>query len=95
MREDMQLGNSTWFVECYLPGLKMADLYALFQFVSIDYNKQFGSNKYNTKELVHERYNSILEELNKRAYGRNPYRKEAIKVDGETPENIDLSKFDE
>lgn len=73
--------------------MSMSDLYAIFNYISIDYHKQFGQ-KSDIKELVRSRYNVVLEELNKRAYGRNPYVDTSVEYEGEKPENIDLSKFE-
>jgi hypothetical protein len=77
-----------------LPIMPFADLHAMFIFVSGDFNKQFGG-KIETKKLIHERYKMILDELNHRAYGGNPYEAGKVEVEGDKPEDIDLSKYDE
>lgn len=76
-----------------LENMTFVDLHALFIFVSGDFNKQFGG-KVETKKLIHERYHMVLNELNKRVYGGNPYELETVKFEGDKPENIDLSKFE-
>ena len=72
--------------------MSVADLHALYIFISGDFNKQFGQ-KVEVKRLVHARYRVVEEELNMRAYGCNPY--ETTSVEGDKPESIDLSKFDD
>ena len=73
--------------------MSFTDLHSLFIFVSGDFNKQFGG-KLETRKLVHSRYNIVLDELNKRTYGGNPYKAETIRINGDKPEDIDLSKFE-
>lgn len=74
--------------------MSVADLHALFVFISGDWNKQFGGNV-KTRDLIKSRYDMVLSELNKWAYGCNPYEAGKIKVNGDKPEDIDLSKFEE
>lgn len=78
----------------YLKELSFSDLYYLFTFISADYNKQFG-DKVKARQWVQKRYSLVLEEINNRAYDGNPYYLDAVKVNGEKPENIDLSKFED
>jgi hypothetical protein len=77
-----------------LSSMSIADLYALFNFISIDYHKQFGV-KTDIRVLVKSRYDAVLEELNLRAYGKNPYVEVNATYEGDRPEGIDLSKFEE
>lgn len=76
-----------------LRSMSFADLYAMYTFVAADFNRQFGT-KIEAKKLIHERYKIILEELNSRAYGKNPYEVSKIEIDGENPEDIDLNLFE-
>lgn len=77
-----------------LKNMSFADLHAMYMFVAADFNKQFGT-KVEAKKLIHERYKMILEELNLRAYGGNPYDSGKVEVNGKKPEDIDLSLFEE
>lgn len=83
-----------WNFKKSLVRMSVSDLHCLFIFVSGDFNKQFGGN-IETKKIVHARYKMILAELNKRAYGGNPYEISKVEIKGTNPEDIDLSKFEE
>jgi uncharacterized membrane protein (DUF485 family) len=74
--------------------MTFADLHAMFVFVSGDFNKQFGV-KLETKKIVHARHKMILEELNRRAYGGDPYEASKLEVEGDKPEDVDLSQYEE
>lgn len=92
--EGITRGNLNWFKKVYLSQLSVADLYAMFQFVSLDYNRQFG-NKIEARKIIDERYRAILQELNHRVYNCDPYTGEIVVIEGDNPEEIDLDKFDE
>lgn len=79
--------------ESYVKKQGTADLYALFQYMTADFNRQFGG-RVEAKSLIHSRYRVVEAELNYRAYGQNPYALEAVTIEGESPDNIDLSRFE-
>lgn len=76
-----------------LKDLSYSDLWAMFQFVSQEYNKSFGP-KTEAKRIIHERHAEIVNELNERTYGGNPYNSEKVEINGVVPESVDLKQFD-
>jgi len=77
-----------------LKNMSFADLHAMYIFVSGDFNKQFGI-KLETKKIIHERYKMIQDELNERVYGCDPYAAGKLEIEGDKPEDIDLSKYED
>lgn len=73
--------------------MTFVDLHSLYIFISGDHNRQFGG-KLKARELIKARYNIVLAELNRRSYGCNPYQLDTVVIEGDKPEDIDLSKFD-
>ena len=67
------------------------DLIELYTFVRADADRNFGANT-RGKAIVRARLAEIEETLYKRVYGSNPFV--LLKIEGQTPESIDLSKFD-
>jgi hypothetical protein len=80
--------------ESRLHKMSFADLHAMFIFVSGDFNKQFGG-RIETRRIIHSRYHTILAELNRRAYDCDPYEASKLEVEGDKPEDIDLSKYED
>jgi len=101
-----------------LRSMTFGDLHTMFIFISGDNNKQFGG-KLEAKNIIRRRHGLLLDELNRRSYGCDPYKLDKINaedgmqkykldmatedgmqkldvitIEGEMPENIDLSKFD-
>ncbi|MFA5023356.1 MAG: hypothetical protein WC523_00165 [Patescibacteria group bacterium] len=83
--------------------LSMADLYALYMFVSANWNRGFGAGKKNAEKVIEAKMKEIEEELYSRAYGRNPFVAEKIvsattTIEGQLPEQVLASlpivKFD-
>ena len=91
--EDLEQTSEELF-KIALSNMPFVDLHTMFIFVSGDFNKQFGQ-KIETKKIVHARHKMILEELNRRAYGCDPYEASKLEVEGDKPEDIDLSKYEE
>lgn len=80
--------------------LSLMDLYALYNFIRSTENRPFtmGAGK-EAKTLVRNRTVEIETELMMRTFGCNPFtakpEPKVVKVEGEVPEKIDLTKFDE
>jgi histone acetyltransferase (RNA polymerase elongator complex component) len=82
--------------------LSLMELYALYNFIRSTENRPFtmGAGK-EAKTLVRNRTNEIETELMLRTFGCNPFTmkleriEKMIRVEGEMPEKIDLTKFDE
>lgn len=74
-----------------LQNLSMADLYALYLFVTSDRNRGFNAYDQTTKFMIDKKMKEIEEELYIRAYGCNPFKKTVI--EGIRPEEIDLDKI--
>jgi len=74
--------------------ISTTDLYSLYLFASADYNSTgFGKNLY-PKGLVESRLKLIETELFIRAYGYDYHEnKNGVEIEGDKPEDIDLSKF--
>lgn len=76
-----------WKKSDNVKALKFADLFAMFQFVSGDANRAFGVRG-KAKQLVMKRRQEILEEMNLRTYGVDPYSLDKQEVVGEAPEKV-------
>jgi len=80
--------------------LSLMDLYAIYNFIRSTENRPFtmGAGK-EAKALVRNRTVEIETELMMRTFGCNPFtmkpEAKVVKVEGEVPEKIDLTKFDE
>jgi len=75
--------------------LSMADLYALYLFVGAHRSKGFNIIPNETKTLIDHKFVEIEDELYRRAYGCNPFKKVPLVVyEGMRPEDIDLDKFE-
>jgi len=75
--------------------LSIADLYALYLFVSNDGNNRgFGMTSPHAKEVVRDKQRAIETELYLRAYGYNPFEEhKLVQVhEGMKPEDIDLDR---
>lgn len=59
--------------------LSMADLYALYLFVSADANKAFGTSSPDARSVIREKQLEIEAELYSRAYGFNPIKEYKVK----------------
>jgi len=78
--------------------LSLMDLYAIYNFIRSTENRPFtmGAGK-EAKALVRNRTVEIETELMMRTFGCNPFtmKPDSKVVEGEMPEKIDLTKFDE
>jgi len=73
--------------------LSIADLYALYLFVSNDGNNRgFGMTSPAAREVVRSRQKEIEQELYKRAYGYDPFAEHKLEIEGMKPEDIDLDR---
>lgn len=73
--------------------MPLADLYALYLFVSSDGNNRgFGVTSPDARVIVREKQREIEQELYMRAYGYNPFDKHKVEFEGMKPEDIDLDR---
>jgi len=70
--------------------LSMADLYALFLFVSSNWNRGFGPGQKNAEKAISMRMKEVEGELFFRAYGQNPFSvtTKTIVIEGQKPEDV-------
>lgn len=79
-----------------LETLSVADLYAMFVFVSADKNRGFSAISTEQKAIVDRKYAEIEEELYRRTYGYNPFMKQQkLVVEGQNPETVIKGMTDE
>jgi len=71
-----------------LHALSVADLYAMLAFVRADRSRGFSSISAEQKAIVDRKHNDIEEELYRRTYGHNPFKKKEIVIDGQKPEEV-------
>jgi len=73
--------------------ISFTDLYAMYKFTNeeIGYPAKCGPE---ARKVILQRRARIEQELYERTYGFNPHTLDAIVVEGQKPEDIDLSKFD-
>jgi hypothetical protein len=80
--------------EVVVANLSMADLYALYTFVSSNRGKGFRIMPLEVKLAVDKKFIEVEDELYKRAYGCNPFKESVIVHEGVKPEDINLNLFD-
>lgn len=71
--------------------LNLMELFQMYSFIRADADRSFSNNQ-NSKIIVKTRLNEVESELYSRLYGCNPFI--TLRIEGQTPESIDLSKFD-
>lgn len=74
-----------------LHSMDVSILLQLYTFVLADANRTFGTNE-KGKRLVKSRLYEIESALYNKIYGCNPFT--SVTVQGQTPESIELNKFD-
>lgn len=76
-----------------LQDLCLADLYALYLFVSNDANNRgFGMTSPEARKVVRNKQKEIEKELYVRAYGLDPFAEYKLEIEGMKPEDIDLDR---
>ena len=74
--------------------IAFSDLTAMYGFLLREWKE---CEEPQIKKVVYDKIEQVKKELYERTYGYNPHTKISTKkpIEGELPENIDLSKFDE
>lgn len=71
--------------------ISFADLSAMYRFINEDIRGTTGPE---ARKVILQRRTRVEKELYERTYGFNPHTLDSVVVEGENPEDIDLSKFD-
>ena len=71
--------------------ISFADLSAMYRFINEEIRNMPGPE---ARKVILQRRAIVEQELYERAYGFNPHTLDSVVVEGQKPEDIDLSKFD-
>ncbi len=71
--------------------ISFADLFAMYKFINEELGHAIGPE---ARKVILQRHAGVEKELYERTYGFNPHTLDSVVVEGQKPEDIDLSKFD-